>query len=228
MIITLFFLNIMVFLSTILAVAMFMNNLKIINNSIDLYLDPKKYKPEVLVKFPTVLLKKYEDYKRDKFNEISIELLVKNCFYENKIGIFNTQKVETIANRGKELIWFITISMTLYEVIQRSPGKSKLNIILIGSSAVLGLIIIFIQLWTSIEMAKEKLFLKLQNYLQNEYPHYMRNKREVERTTQLVSKINELENQLEYLREKSQSKMDDKDVELEEKDIAYLIEKFSL
>lgn len=245
MIIIFFILSIIVFLCTSLAIAMFANNLKKINKSIELHLNNRAYKPEKEMRFIISLFEKYQEC--NSINPIDVPALIKVCFYEQKIGMFNTLKVESVANKGKELLWFSTITMTLLELINPSFGESIFSLALIIISAALGLMLIFFELYAGIEKEKEKIFIKLQDYLHNEHPKHLIKQKEKQERVELLNRISELEKQIhlfqsdypnelkhnyikteDYARAKNANIKDNEEIELKEIDIANLLEYFSI
>ncbi|NLI89456.1 MAG: hypothetical protein GX366_03495 [Epulopiscium sp.] len=194
MLLIFFSLNIIVFLSTFLSLTMFHNNLKKISTSIDIYLDPKAYRPENKIRFISLLMDKYKSY--DDKSAVDVDTLIKESFYCNKIGKFKTQGVETLSRRGKVLLWISIISMVIFEATTLGLGQSQVNSILIIISAGLGILLAFFEMYLDIEMGKKRLFLKIKNHINNEYPQFEISKKEREEVTLLLKKIEELESEI--------------------------------
>ena len=86
MIIIFLVLNMIIFLGTSLGILMLSNNLKGISRSIEIYLDPKAYRPESEVRLISLLLDKYSRY--DNKELVDLDSLIMDCFYSNRIGKF--------------------------------------------------------------------------------------------------------------------------------------------
>lgn len=222
MLLIFFSFNIIVFLSTFLSLAMFNNNLKKISRSIDIYLDPKAYKPENKIRFISSLMDKYKSY--DDKSAIDIDSLVKESFYCNKIGNFKTQSVETLSLKGKVLLWISIISMVILEATTRGLGQSQVNSILIIISAGIGILLAFFEMYLDIEMGKKRLFLKIKNHINNEYPQFKIDKKEREEVSLLLKKIEELESEIQDYKSQDYSNMGH--VGLGEDDIIQILKQF--
>ncbi|HHX62685.1 MAG TPA: hypothetical protein GX707_18520 [Epulopiscium sp.] len=227
--------NTIIFLCTSLGILMFNNNLKKHNRSIDIYLDPKAYKPESEVKLISLLLDKYNSYK-DK-ETVDLESLIMGCFYNNKIGTFKVSGIETLANKGKYLLWISIIAMVSFETMTVGLGRSKIHSVGIIVSAALGIILALLELYSDIKMEKQQLFLRIKNYLNNEYPQFKTNQKEKEKVSFLLTKIEQLETKIkQYEETKSQQRQEEQikeeklpiQEELQEADIAQILKCFDI
>lgn len=226
MIILFFILNIIIFSGVLLARSMFDNHLKNISNSMDIFLDPKAYKPERKMQFISSLLDKYKEYDNELAMKNGIDALIDDCFYNQKIGIFNLPTIYTIASRGKQLFWASMGLMVLFEEVTIGLGKSMVHSVLIILSAGLGLALIFSQLYKNIDLEKQRFLMKVKNYLNYTYPHLKSKQEEEKQVFSLINKINELEGEIEKLEQTTQHTQKEEKVDLVEDDIIRLIEYF--
>lgn len=221
--------NIIIFLCTCLGVLMFSNNLKRISKSIDLYSDPKAYKPESEIKLITLLVDKHSQYENKKV--VDLDTLITDEFYNHKIGKFKVTIVESLAKKGKGLLWMSIIAMVVLENLTVGLGRSYLNSILIIVSGVLGIMLAFYEIYSDIEMGKKQLFLKIRNYLINEYPKIKTKQKEKEEVSFLLTKIEQLEGKLRKSEELKVSQKEDKkekEEALQEEDIAQILKCFDM
>lgn len=228
MVIFLFAFNIIIFLWTSLGILMFNNNLNKITASIDIYLDPKAYKPESQIRFISSLVDKYKAYEDQ--SSMDLDSFIKDGFYENKIGRFKTQSIENLARKGKRLLWISIITMVISEASTVGLGQSQMHSILIIISAGIGIVLAFFEWYMDIEIGKQRLFLKIKNYLNNEYPQLKAEKMKKEEVSLLLSKIDQLESELEGY-EKVDLKAKDKDKPedlLQAEDIARILKQFDV
>lgn len=228
MIIGLLAFNMIIFLATFLGISMFNNNLTKISKSIDVYLDPKAYKPKNQVKFISLLAEKYQGY--EEKSSLDIDSLIYHCFYTNKIGKFKTSKIESLAKNGKKLLWASIITMTLFEALTTGVGQSHPNSIMIIISALIGIVLAFFEMYKDIEIGKEKLFLKIKTHLINEYPQIKTSQKEKQEHLLLLNKIDQLEAQIKApetidLQEEKEASLPIN--ELEEEDIANILRSFN-
>lgn len=226
MIIVFFILNLIIFSGVFLATSMFDNHLQNISKSMDICLDPKAYKPERQMKFISALLDKYKDYDDELAMKNGIDALIDDCFYNQNIGIFNLSTIYIIASKGKQLLWASMGLMVLFESVTIGLGESMIHSVLIILSAGLGLALIFSQLYKNIELEKQRLIIKVKNYLNHTYPHLKSKQKEEKQVSSLMSKINELEGEIEKLEQTTGQKLKEEKVVLVEDDIVHLIEYF--
>lgn len=227
MIIIFFALNIVIFLVIALATNMLGNHIKKISKSIDIHLDPKAYKPESQVQFISSLVDMYAGY-QDKTSVEEMDELISDRFYEEKIGIFRLVKVDAVACKGKQLLWVSMLIMVFFEGLTTGLGNSWINSMLILSSIGLGFILILFQLCKNIDRAKEKLFIKIKNYLYSTYPELRAKQKDKQQISLLEGKVNSLKDEIKILKEINEqlSKENDGAEELVEDDIIQLIEYF--
>lgn len=239
MIISFFILNVIIFLWVSLATSMFSNQLKQISRSIDIYLDPKAYKSKSQISFIDSLVDKYRGYEDEVSMERGIDALMNDCFYEQKIGVFNVSTIDSIAHKGKQLLWISMLLMVSVEGLTTGLGQSVLHSWLMIGSGGLGLVLVFFQLYKHIDLEKEKLFAKTKNYLHHTYPNLKQEQKKQKEVSLLVSKISALEGEVERLEQISQQSLKEsdsqqlvdvkeieKEPELAEEDIIHLIEYF--
>ena len=226
MIIVFFILNLFIFLGVSLAVSMFDNHLKNISNSIDIFLDPKAYKAKSQMQFISSLVDKCKDYKNELAMRDGIDTLINECFYNQKIGVFNLSIIYTIASKGKQLLWANIVLMVLFESVTIGLGESLPHAILIVLSGGLGLILIFSQLYKNIDLEKQKLLIKIRNYLNYTYPYLKSKQKEEKQVSKLINKISQLEDEIERFEQMTQDGGKKEKLDLVEDDIIQLIEHF--
>ncbi len=222
-------LNTIIFLWTSLGILMFANNLKRINRSIDIYLDPKAYKPKSDVRLITLLLDKYNQYENNAL--VDLDVLIADGFYNEKIGQFKTSVIETLATRGIRLLWISMIAMVIIESLTVGLGRSNINSVMIIISAGLSVVLALYEMYSDLENGKKQLFLKIKNYLNNEYPRLKTNQKEREEVSLLLNKIEKLEAKInDYETIKLSQKQDKKKEEemLQEEDIIRILQSFDM
>lgn len=226
MVVIFFILNMIIFSCTCLGIIMFHNNLKKISTSIDIYLDPRTYKPESQVKLISLLIEKYTKCEKESF--LDLDALIEEVFYSVPIGKFKTAAIETLARKGKGLLWINIVSMTLYEMIKTGLGQSNINSIVIILSAGIGVLLAFFEMYIDINMGKAQLFVKIKNYLNNEYPQFRINQKEKEEVSILLEKIKDLEKTIDQHEEANLDKKENKVIRepLQEEDIIQIIRSF--
>lgn len=220
--------NTITFLCTSLGILMFSNNLKRISRSIDIYLDPKAYKPESEVRLISSLWDKYSDYNNKE--SVDLDALIASHFYANKIGKFKVTSIETLAKKGKGLLWFGIISMVIVESLTTGLGVSNLNSVLIIISAGLGVVLGFYEIYSDVEVGKQKLFVAIKNSLNNEYPQFKISKKEKEEVSLLLTKIEKLEEKIkinEAIKKEQEEKKKQAEA-LQEEDIVQILKSFDL
>lgn len=219
--------NITIFFCTSLGILMFANHLKRISKSIDIFLDPKAYKPESEVRLISLLLGKYSSYENKEL--VDLDSLIMDCFYSNKIGKFKASAIETLACKGKRLLWISIIAMVALETITVGLGQSTLNSILIIASAGLGIALAFYALYSDLGMGKKQLFIKIKNHLNNEYPQFKINQKEKEEVSLLLTKINQLETKIKKQENlKLNQNQEEEEEGLQEEDIAQILKCFDM
>lgn len=222
-------LNTMIFLCTSLGILMFSNNLKKINRSIDIYLDPKAYKPKSEIKLIALLVDKYSQYEDHEL--VDLDTLIVDGFYSQKIGKFKASVIETLATKGIRLLWISMIVMVVREGITVGLGQSNLNSAMIIASAALSVILALYELYSDLEMGKKQLFLRIKNYLSNEYPQFKTKQKEKKEVSFLLNKIEQLEGEIsKYEKIKRQEKQEKKKEEetLQEEDIIRILKSFDM
>ena len=221
-----FILNITILLGVSLATNMFDNHLKKISKSIDIFLDPKAYKPKSQMDFISSIVDKYKACENETKVEIGIDVLIRDSFYKQKIGVFNLSTIETVTHKGKQLIWMSIFLMVIGEGVTAGLGESVIHSVLIISSGILSLGLMFFQLYKNIDLEKEKLFVKIQNHLYYIYPSLKAKQKEEQKVILLLNKINVLESQIEELELAKEQVPKEKELGLIENDIIQLIEYF--
>lgn len=229
MVIIFLVLNTVIFLCTSLGILMFSNNLKKINRSIDIYLNPKAYKSGSEIRLITLLVDKYSQYEDREL--VDLDVLVADGFYHENIGKFKVSVVETLASKGKRLLWVNTIAMVGWETLTVGLGYSELNSIMIIASAGLGVLLAFYEMYSDIELGKKHLFLRIKNYLNNEYPQLKINQKEKEEISFLLTKIEQLEAEIsrnEKIKQPKPSEKEKDDEGLQEDDIIQILKSFDV
>ena len=224
MIIMFLVLNCILFLWTSLSIVMFNNNLKNVSRSIDIYLNPKAYKPESEVRLISLLIDKYSNY--DDKEAVDLDSLIKDSFYSVKIGKFKVSTIESVATQGKRLLWFSIITMTLLETLTVGLGESNINSIMIILSIGMGIVLAFFELYSDLIMERENLFLKIKNHIHNEYPQFRSIRKEKEEISCLLKKISQLENKITSQEKRKNEKSPAE--ELQEEDIVQILKCFDL
>lgn len=240
MIIIFLVLNTIIFLCTSLGILMLSNNLKGISRSIEIYLDPKAYRPESEVRLISLLLDKYSRY--DNKELVDLDSLIMDCFYSNRIGKFKVSVVETLVVKGRRLLWMSITAMVIFETITVGLGQSSVNSVIIIISAGFGAALGFFELHSDIGMGKKQLFLKIKNYISNEYPQIKQNQKEKEEVSFLLTKIDQLESKImKYEKARFQQKQEKmpkqeengeyekpQEEKLQEEDIALILKNFHM
>ena len=222
-------LNTIIFLCTSLGILMFANNLKRINRSVDIYLNPKAYKPKSDIRLIALLVDKYNQYGDNEL--VDLDVLIVNGFYNERIGKFKTSVIETLATRGIRLLWVSVIAMVIMESLTVGLGKSNINSVMIIISAGLSVVLALYELYSDLDNGKNQLFLKIKNYLNNEYPLLKTNQKEKEEVSLLLTKIEKLEEKISNYENVKQSQKQDKKKEeetLQEEDIIQILQSFNM
>lgn len=177
---------------------MLQNHFNKINKSIQIYLNPKAYKTESEIDFIRSLIEKYQRiYEAQNGENIEVETMIQNAFYEKRIGRFAYITVQNIALKSKLIMWGILSIQVLMEILGKAPGSSITNFIFIIASTILCLIISLMSVIRNVSEEREQLFIKIQDFVMNTYPTEMKWKDKQKDVKALLARIDELETELE-------------------------------
>lgn len=236
--IELFFgLNIGMAFITLLTISMLNNHFQKIDKWIDRYADKKAYKQQEDMRFVNLVLERYEVITSNQGKCIDVGILVKKTFYEEKIGKFRYTLIESIALRGKILMWAILFGQIGIELIGKVPAYPKRDVIMIIANTLICMIITLVGVIRGLVEERERVLSKIEDYIVNTYPAEIQWEKNREDVKKLYERIEYLQGELQGYQqresnvavetEKETSKEKTKEF-LKEKDIISLLEKFNL
>lgn len=194
----LFGINALLALIVTFTTRMLQNHFEKINKSIQVYLNPKAYKTESEIDFIRNLIDKYQRvFEAQNGENIEVETMVQNAFYEKRIGRFSYITIQNIALKSKLVMWGVLSIQVFIEILSKSPGSSIKNFIFIIASTILCLIISLMGVIKNIVEEREQLFIKIQDFMINTYPSEMKWKDKQKDVKALLARIEELEAELE-------------------------------
>ncbi|MDA3730479.1 hypothetical protein PBV87_03025 [Niameybacter massiliensis] len=194
----LFGINALLALIVTFTTRMLQNHFEKINKSIQVYLNPKAYKTESEIDFIRNLIDKYQRvFEAQNGENIEVETMVQNAFYEKRIGRFSYITIQNIALKSKLVMWGALSIQVFIEILSKSPGSSIKNFIFIIASTILCLIISLMGVIKNIVEEREQLFIKIQDFMINTYPSEMKWKDKQKDVKALLARIEELEAELE-------------------------------
>lgn len=194
----LFGINALLALIVTFTTRMLQNHFEKINKSIQVYLNPKAYKTESEIDFIRNLIDKYQRvFEAQNGENIEVETMVQNAFYEKRIGRFSYIMIQNIALKSKLVMWGVLSIQVFIEILSKSPGSSIKNFIFIIASTILCLIISLMGVIKNIVEEREQLFIKIQDFMINTYPSEMKWKDKQKDVKALLARIEELEAELE-------------------------------
>ena len=206
---------------------MLQNHFNKISKSMDIYLNPKAYKPESEIAFIRDLIEKYKHaYEAEGNGHIEVETMIQNAFYKLRIGKFSYITIQNIALKCKFIMWGIFFIQICMEILSNTPGRSISNFILIISSTILCVIIALMSIFRNIVEQREQLFIKVQDFIVNTYPTEMKWKDRQKDVKALLSRIEALEAELEEYHVDSKDMKED--TQIKEEDIKILLSKIDL
>lgn len=211
--------NVLIATSVILATAMILNYFKVIEKGTNLYLNQKAYAPFRQIKFIKDLLERYKMLQLQGAT-IDLENMIKVYLYKQKIGKFKYLMVQSIAGKGKYMMWGILSLQIIIEVLGEHPGTSNLQFIFIVTSAMQCLFVTLSHVVINIEDKREECVLKLRDYILHTYPMKKKNLEKQEVKIFMEALDVEIDEQL--LRQEEKTEM----YELNEEDIRHLIQQF--
>lgn len=233
----LFLLNIGIAFVILLTTSMIQTHFKRIHRNVERYADKKTYKPHKSTQFITTLLDRYSVISGNMGTKVDVGVLVTKTFYEERVGKFRYTCVESIAIRGKVVMWAILICQIGIELVTKVAPYPKKDIIFIIATTLICMIITLVGVIKGIREEREKLLVKLADYIVNTYPAEKEWQKQQEDIKKLHEKIDHLKEELHSYQEpqniipipehKAESKEEDKDL-LKEKDIISLLDKFNL
>ena len=223
----LFGINIVLALVIAFTTRMLQNHFSKLSKSVDIYLNPKAYKPESEIAFIRDLIEKYKyAYEAGENEHIEVETMIQNAFYKLRIGKFSYTTIQNMALKCKFIMWGILFIQVCIEILSNTPGKSISNFIFIIASTVLCIMIALMSILKNVVEQREQFFIKVQDFIVNIYPTQMKWKDKEKDVKALLSRIEALEAELEGYH------MDNKDIQKEtpirEEDIKMLLSKIDL
>ena len=194
----LFGINALLALIVTFTTRMLQNHFEKINKSIQVYLNPKAWETESEIDFIRNLIDKYQRvFEAQNGENIEVETMVQNAFYEKRIGRFSYITIQNIALKSKLVMWGALSIQVFIEILSKSPGSSIKNFIFIIASTILCLIISLMGVIKNIVEEREQLFIKIQDFMINTYPSEMKWKDKQKDVKALLARIEELEAELE-------------------------------
>lgn len=227
----LFFANAVLAGIILFTTSMLQNHFSKLEKSISIYTDNKAYKSQQDIQFISKLIDRYKALNAEEVKSLDIETMILKALYEEKIGKFEYLHVQSIALQGKGLMWAILVIQITFEILGNNPGQSIAHFIYIVASTFLCILITLIGVVKSILEQKNKLLIKLQDYIANTYPAELSWKTKQKNIKELLSKIEKLENQLESYQNKEDAQEETEEEQLnklKEDDIKSLLEKLDL
>lgn len=231
--------NIVLSFIILLATSMIQNHFKRIDRSMEIYADKKIYKSRSDTLFLDILLEKYKlivGY--NKNSNVDMAMMIHKAFCEAYIGRFKYTKVQSIANKGKIVMWGMLIIQIGLELLKGVEAYSKIGFILIIANSLLCMLITLIGVIKGILEERERLTIKLADYIVNTYPAEIEWQREQKNLKELKSEVEHLKEEL-YSYKTVETQKDINGVEksagveevediLQEKDIIHLLDKMNL
>ena len=198
----LFGINVLIALIIIFATTMLQNHFKKLEKSIMIYHNPKVYKTGSDIAFIRDLMEKYEKaYELGECKKVDLPSMIQASFYEKKVGKFPYYQVQSIALKGKWVMWFVFSIQVLLGVLSSDTQHMTLNSIFVVASGLIGFIITLLGVFKGIPEQREQLFIKLQDYIMNAYPTEMKYLEKQKDVKVLLDKIEKLEGELEEYRQ---------------------------
>lgn len=175
-----------------------------------IYLDTKAYKPNSEVSFITKVLKRYQELSRNQTAEqaivphIDVEVMIHKALYEENIGKFSYLGVQSIAIKGKVIMWAILIVQIALEIMSGQPGRSVVNFIFIVGSTMLCMVVTLYSIVKSVLDKREQLVVKVHDYVVNTYPVDLLERTKQQEIKELMERIQKLEDELETYQQHSE------------------------
>lgn len=232
----------------LLAISMIRNHFKKIDRSMRIYADKKTYKSKSDTLFLDSLIEKYRvivGY--NKNNNIDVQMMIHKSFCEENIGRFKYTGVQSIANKGKIVMWGVLISQIGLELLKGVASYSKISFAMIIANSLICMLITLIGVIKGIPEEREKLIIELTDYIVNTYPAELEWQREQKNIKELKSEVEQLKEVLDsYKTIETQNNINEvhkqtqneeyKEVQiketieeiLQEKDIIHLLDKIKL
>lgn len=228
--------NITLGVITVFATSMIQNHFKKIDRSIQIYTDKKVYKSKSDIYFLASLLEKYKLISQYNKHDVDIMVMVTKTFYEEQIGRFKYTKVQSIATKGKVIMWGVLASQMGVQLLRGTITYSEISFIMIIANSIICMLVALVGVIKSIPEEREKLFIKLEDYIVNIYPaeiEWQDNKNNIK---ELEIKLRELEEELDTYKAKAYkndiiievNKQETSEEVLHERDIIHLLDKIKL
>lgn len=178
--------------------SMLQNHFNKISRSVDIYLNPKAYKPESEIAFIRDLIEKYEFIYHTREDEtIEVATMIKNVFYKLKIGKFSYIAIQNIAVQSKFLMWALLCAQILMQIFNPVQERFISHLILIIASGLLCGLVTLMGILKNVVEQRKALFIKIEDFLVNVYPTQMKWKDKQKDVQVLLSRIEALETELE-------------------------------
>lgn len=227
--------NIGIALMILLAARMLQHHFKRIERYSEIYADKKVYKGEAEIRFISLLVEKYHEISGHIKERADVSVMVSKAFYNEKVGCFKYTTVQSIATKGKVIMWILLMIQVGTELITQAPIHTKINFIMIMSNTLLCMVMTLFGVIKSIPEERDKLLIKLADYIVNTYPAELEWRKQQQGIKELQSKVEELQQELASYQtcgvlntsslEQNKSENPDK---LKEKDIIKLLGKINL
>lgn len=230
MIAVLFGINVLLCITTFLATSMLQNHFKKIHRSMTIYLDSKAYKPSSEISFLTKVLKRYQELSHGREGQativphIDVEVMLHKALYEEKIGKFSYLGVQTMAVKGKVIMWAIVVVQIGLEIAGGEPGRSLNNFIFIVASTLICMLVTLYAIIKSVPEHREQLIVKVHDYIVNTYPSDLLGRSKQQEIKELMERIQKLEDELENYHQHPEVKED----KLNGKEIMHLLKEIDL
>ncbi|MGL4736132.1 MAG: hypothetical protein ACRCW2_01640 [Cellulosilyticaceae bacterium] len=216
MISVLFGVNVFICIITFLATSMLQNHFNKIHRSMAIYLDTKAYRPNSEVSFINKVLTRYQELSSSQSEEkvivphIDVEVMIHKALYEEHIGKFSYLGVQSMANKGKVVMWGILIVQIALDIMSGQPGRSVINFIFIVASTALCMVATLYSIIKSVCDKREQLVIKVHDYVVNTYPVDLLERTKQQEIKELMERIQKLESELETYQQHAQKPQGEK------------------
>lgn len=210
MISVLFGVNVLICIITFLTTSMLQNHFNKIHRSMVIYLDNRAYRPNSEVSFVNKVLSRYQELSSNRTEEeaivphIDVEVMIYNALYEEHIGKFSYLGVQSMATRGKVVMWAILVIQIALEIMGGQPGRSVVNFIFIVASTLICMIVTLYSIIKSVPEKRQQLVVKVHDYIVNTYPVDLLERTKQQEIKELMERIQKLEGELETYQQNTQ------------------------
>lgn len=227
--------NIGIAFMVLLATSMLQHHFKRIERYSEIYADKKVYKGETEIRFISLLIAKYHEISGHINQKADVSIMVSKAFYNEKVGCFKYIAVQSTAIKGRMIMWILLVIQVGIELAVQAPIHTKVDFIMIITNALLCMIITLFGVIKSIPEERDKLLIKLADYIVNTYPAELEWQKQQQGMKELQSKVEELQQELANYQTCGALNVAPTDVnkgenpdKLKEKDIINLLGKFNL